>query len=390
MVWAVLLCLFATDVFGADLNTHTLQLLDHDNDRGAYRPNNSGAASATHRQTPIHPGTPLILEPVSGAFEFDLAGSDIPKLQLQLEYPLQFQNDHLEQNLNYPALLGIGAALTLPLGHGFSVQSRSDHAIASPQYQAVGNIQCLNGTLKPDSYTASGCRFVDDQPAAFDRRTLSLGASKELGAFSSSITWFTSQSSNAQVGLNPGNRFNQAPVFDPTRYSTSALENILPGMSDSSLLQSGAKGVDLNFQVGFTTDQAGEVQLGLALTRVYDAQLSGLNGQDFTPLSWNEAEPFNAASLGIEWKRGAFSSGVRSYYREPINFLDRQSLNSLGTFDVHFTWRAPWNASFSVGASNVLGAGTEETNAANKPVSGTDRFESIYGRIPYVRYQQDL
>lgn len=382
----VLLCLFCMNVFAADQKTTALQMQDHDN----YRSIHTGFASAIPRQTHIHPGTPLVLEPVSGAFEFDLAGIDIPKLQLQLAHPLQFQNDPSVRNLSFSSSLGLDAALTMPLSHGFTMQSRSEHVISNSQYYALGNIQCLNGTLKPDSYTASGCRFVDDQPAAFDRRTLSLGASKDFGAVSSSINWFTSESSNNQAGLNPGNRFNQAPIFDPTRYSTSALDIILPGLSDSSFLQSEAKGVDLNFRVGFTTDQAGEVQLGLALTRVYDAHFNGLNGGAFTPLSWNEAEPFSAASLGIEWKRGAFSSGLRGYYREQIDFMDRQRLDSLGTFDVHFTWRAPWNASFSVGASNVLGAGTEEVSAADKPVSGADRFESIYGRIPYVRYQQDL
>jgi len=380
----VLLCLLCMNLFAADQRTSTLQLLDQE----SYRPVNS--ASGNIVQTRIHPGTPLILGPVTGAFEFDLAGSDVPKLQLQLANPLQLQNDHSDRTLGSSSLLGLGATLTVPLSRSFNLQAGSDHAIANPQYHALGNIQCLSGTLTPDSYTASGCRFVDDQPAEFDRRTLSLGANQNFGAVSSSINWFTRESSSGQAGLNPGNRFNQAPLLDPTRYSASPLDMILPGMSESSLLQSEVKGVDLNFQVGFTTDQAGEVQLGLALTQVYDAQFNGLNGAAFTPLSWNEAEPFNAASLGIEWKRGAFSSGIRGYYREQIDFLDRQSLDSLGTFDVHFTWRAPWSASFSVGASNVLGAGTDEVNTADKPVSGADRFESIYGRIPYVRYQQDL
>ena len=54
---------------------------------------------------------------------------------------------------------------------------------------------------------------------------------------------------------------------------------------------------------------------------------------------------------------------------------------------MHFTWRTPWNANLSVGASNVLNSGVNDNPAADKPV---DRFESIYGRIPYVRYQQDL
>jgi len=58
------------------------------------------------------------------------------------------------------------------------------------------------------------------------------------------------------------------------------------------------------------------------------------------------------------------------------------------TFDVHFTWRTPWNANLSIGASNLLNSGAD-----NDPVSDTglnDPFESVYGRIPYVRYEQDL
>jgi hypothetical protein len=385
----VLLCLSGVDAMAVDKQSTALQLLDHD----SYRAVHTSAELAGKSKARIHPGTPLILAPVAGAFEFDLAGSEIPKLQLQLAQPLQLQSDPTGRNLDSTQLLGLDATLALPLGNGYALTSRSEQASLIAQnpagYQTLGSIQCLNGTLKPDSYTASGCRFINDQPAAFDRSTLSLGASKDFGSVSSSINWFTSQSSSGQSGLNPANRFNKAPVFDPLQYSSNAFNGILPGLSSAALIDSEASGVDLNFQVGFTTDHAGTVQLGLALTRVYDAKLNGLDGEIFTPLSWNEAEPFSAAALGIEWQRGAFSSGIRSYYREQVNFLDRQSLDSMGTFDVHFTWRAPWNANFSIGASNVLGAGADDHSAADKPVS-TDRFESIYGRIPYVRYQQDL
>jgi hypothetical protein len=384
---AALLCLVSLNLQAADKQSKALQLLDHDADRALH----ASEVLAETRASLGHPGTPLILAPISGAFEFDLGGSEIPKLQLQLAHPLQL--DHSGRSLSPADVLGLDASLKFPIGRSFALQSRTEQASAltqnQPQYQALGSIRCLNGTLKSDSYTASGCRFVDDQTVAFDRSTLSLGASAELGAVSSSINWFTSQSSSGQQGLNPANRFNQAPLFDPIQYSESSLNRILPGLSSTAALEGEASGVDLNFQVGFTTDLAGEVQLGLALTRVYDANLNGPNSEVFTPLAWNDAEPFNAASLGIEFRRGAFSGGVRGYYREQIDFLDRQNLDSVGTFDVHFTWRAPWNANFSVGASNVMGAGTEDRNTADKPVS-SDRFESIYGRIPYVRYQQDL
>jgi hypothetical protein len=55
---------------------------------------------------------------------------------------------------------------------------------------------------------------------------------------------------------------------------------------------------------------------------------------------------------------------------------------------VHFTWRTPWNADLSVGASNILNSGVDEQGASDN--QSADPFESIYGRIPYVRYKQDL
>jgi hypothetical protein len=68
--------------------------------------------------------------------------------------------------------------------------------------------------------------------------------------------------------------------------------------------------------------------------------------------------------------------------------MNRDSVDALTTFDVHFTWRTPWNANLSVGATNLLGAGSDSAPSAESPPA--DPLESIYGRIPYVRYKQDL
>jgi len=140
--------------------------------------------------------------------------------------------------------------------------------------------------------------------------------------------------------------------------------------------------------VGITTNSVGDIKLGLAFSRVLDAGYQGLYANSSDPLSWTLAEPFNTAKMDLEWSNGAFSSGVQGYYRDSVDFLNRGDLDSMATFDVHFTWRAPWNADLSVGASNVLNAGTpDSTEVQNQPV---DPLESIYGRIPYVRYKQDL
>ena len=330
----------------------------------------------------------MILDPISGGFEFDLAGSETPKLQLQLAHPLK-----LEAGTQYYSstggnnVLGLDAALRLPIGNGLSLNGVADRVLANTQFQPVGSIQCLNGTLSQDSYTASGCRFVSEPVNSFDRRTLSLGASQEFGNVSASVNWFTSESETGSYGVRRLNTFGPSPLLESQVLAPYASTSFLTGPLSNQYLSGQADGIDLNFQVGITTDQAGDIRLGLALTRVLDASYQGAYDHNLGPLDWNLAESFDSAALGIEWSRGSFSGGIRGYYREPVRFLNRENLDSMSTFDVHFTWRTPWNANLSLGTTNVLGAGVDDRSVSDK---SADRFESIYGRIPYVRYQQDL
>jgi hypothetical protein len=147
-------------------------------------------------------------------------------------------------------------------------------------------------------------------------------------------------------------------------------------------------GVNLEFQVGVSTDRAGDMVLGLQLTRVLDSQSETALFAAPGLQRWTLAEPMDSARLSFDWNRGAFSGGIQSYYREGARFLGAGPSDDLATFDVHFSWRAPWNASLSVGASNLLSAGDED--GAGNDGGMTDPFESVYGRIPYVRYKQDL
>lgn len=339
-------------------------------------------------QQTVHPGTPMVLDPVSGGFKFDLGGSETPKLQLQLSQPLILETgSHLQAISPDSNLLGLDATLRMPVGGGLSLNSGVEQNLGNAQFQSFGSIQCMNGTLKPDSYTASGCRFVTDSGAKFDRRTLSLGASQEMGRVRGSVNWFSTTTEAGSNGVYALNQFSPAPLVDSRLLIPAVSTGVLAGVSPSAYLAGETTGIDLNFQVGFTTSQAGNIRLGLALTRVLDANYQGIYHQSPGLLDWNLAESFDSAALGLEWSHGSFSGGMSGYYREPVAFLNREQLDSSSTFDVHFTWRTPWNANLSIGASNVLGAGVDGSNSSDKNV---DRFESIYGRIPYVRYQQDL
>lgn len=333
---------------------------------------------------------PMVLDR-SGGLLFDLGGSETRKLQLQLDQPLSLQAGMDTRLFDSGSnLLGLDATLSLPLTSQLSLGAGVGHQYTASRFQALGSIQCINGTLRADSYTASGCRFVNDTLATSEQQLTELGARLDFRNASASVNWFTQQSDVDQAGVRPLNRIGGHATMADSLLSPNLGNPLLAPAAGDPLqyLNSEASGVDLNFKVGITTDTRGDVHLGLAFSRILDAEYDGLYTQGAEAFSWTLAEPFNSARMNLEWSKGAFSTGIQGYYRDSVDFLNRDNVDALTTFDVHFTWRTPWRANLSVGASNVLNAGAESAlSTDSQPV---DPLESIYGRIPYVRYKQDL
>jgi hypothetical protein len=333
---------------------------------------------------------PLLLGD-NGGLDFDIGGIDTRKLQLQINQPISLFTGARAQSLNHGGnMLGLDATLNVPVQDHFNLTAGVDRQIGQAQFQSLGSIQCMNGVLRADSYTASGCRFINEPVTNSSRTRLDLGASMGLGNASASFNWFSQGAEAGQFGPQSYNRPAVLPAMGNNLLSPNLGNPLLATATRDPLqyLNSEASGVDLNFKVGIATDNSGDLQLGLAFSRILDAEYQGLYHNSTEPLSWTVAEPFNTARMNLEWRRGSVSSGIQAYYRDSVEFLNHNSLDSLTTFDVHFTWRTPWNANLSVGASNILNAGTQ--NPGSTENQAADPFESIYGRIPYVRYKQDL
>ncbi|RPH96267.1 MAG: hypothetical protein EHM68_11475 [Lysobacterales bacterium] len=345
---------------------------------------------ASGREMPAAESLPMMIDR-SGGLLFDLGGSETRKLQLQLDQPLSLQAGMDSRILDSGSnLLGLDATLSLPVNNQLSLGVGVGRHYGASHFQSLGSIQCINGTLRADSYTASGCRFVNDTFATSEQQLAELGAHLDFRSATASVKWFTQQSDLDQAGVRQLNRVGGHASMAENLLSPNLGNPLLaPAVGDPlQYLNSEASGVDLNFKVGVTTDTRGDVHLGLAFSRILDAGYDGIYTQGAEAFSWTLAEPFNSARMNLEWSKGAFSTGIQGYYRDSVDFLNRDSVDALTTFDVHFTWRTPWNANLSVGASNVLNAGADSTlNTDSQPA---DPLESIYGRIPYVRYKQDL
>lgn len=303
---------------------------------------------------------PLVVPQDDGGLAFDLAGSEQRSLQLRL-------------------------------ADGFSLGTGVRLMNGQADFQSLGSIHCVNGTLSAVSYEASDCYFVDGRNASLASE-VGLGARYELtDQASAGVRLFRNESDFDHVYRAGPGLPGSTPVIDPRTLGISPgnpLFSELGAASGLASLDSELTGIDLEFQVGVSMDRAGDVVLGLQLTRVLDGNFETAYQSNPGIRNWTIAQPFDSGSLSIDWYKGPFSGGIQTYYREQVDFLGRPSLEAQGSFDVHFTWRAPWNASLSVGARNVLNAGAEEGN--NQDAVPLDPFEAIYGRIPYVRYKQDL
>jgi hypothetical protein len=321
---------------------------------------------------------------------FDLGGSETRKLELQLSEPLTVNiNNNLQKTSSGVGSVLLDSSLNLSLSDSIDMTASLGAGKSQPAFQTLGSIHCQNGVLEQGSYRASDCHFIN-QANVLKQDQIAMGLRYGKGNFNTSVGMFQNETNIRQQSLASTGRALTGMVMGNdlmTPASSNPLLSTFSAGQSLDYLQSEVTGLDMEFQVGLTMDRAGAVRLGLQLTRVLDASYDAGFANSTGLQNWTIASPVDSARLGLDWNKGSFSGGIQGFYREQVEFLNRDNLDSVTSFDVHFTWRAPWNANLSVGTTNVLNAGSDDSNN-DKLIQ--DPFESIYGRIPYVRYQQDL
>ena len=361
------------------------------------------AESTTNPATPLfnfsqddESNQPLVLLPLQKEYSpaelaFDLGDSESRKLQLQLSKPLMLNmnNTQLKSSSGVGSVF-LDSALSLQLTDDLDITASLGAGRTQNSFQPLGSIHCQNGVLDQGSFRASDCYFIN-QANVLKQHQVALGLRYGKGNLKTAVSMFRREAGIGQQGV-----VNYTAPINNTSLHSGMLSSensnpLLPGMGAGLTLNymSGeTSGLDVEFQVGFAMDSAGDIRLGLQLTRVLDASYEASSAFAPSLQNWTIANPFDSAKVNLDWSKGNFSGGLQGYYREQVQFLNRQDLDSSTTFDVQFTWRAPWNANLSVGTSNVLGAGSGDSGKTDSGLQ--DPFEAVYGRIPYVRYQQDL
>ena len=358
--------------------------------------NNNPALQVPGTAQPFNMNPPLALLPLqkeatTAGLEFDLGGSETRKLELQLSKPLTLNiNNNLAKSSSGIGSVFLDSSLSLQLNDNLDITSSLGAGKSQASFQPLGSIHCQNGVLDQGSFRASDCYFIN-QANVLKQDQVALGLRYSNDSLSTAVSMFRHEASMGQQGVVNHAMPMTSPVLAAGLLAPGQANPLLPALNTGQPLNyvsSETSGLDVEFQVGLTMDSAGDVRLGLQLTRVLDASYNTASTYAPGLQNWTIANPFGSAKMNLDWSKGNFSGGIQGYYREQVQFLNREDLDSSTTFDVHFTWRAPWNANLSVGTTNVLNAGAEDNGKTDSGMP--DPFESIYGRIPYVRYQQDL
>ena len=334
---------------------------------------------------------PLQKEQSPASLAFDLGGSEKRKLQLQLAKPLTVNiNNSMMKSSSGVGSVFLDSSVSLRLNDNLDITTSLGAGRSQAAFQPLGSIHCQNGVLDQGSYRASDCHFIN-QANVLQQNQVALGLRYGNNNLNSAVSMFRHEAGIGQQGVVNYAAPISAPIPAGGLMAPDQGNPLLPALSAGqplSYMSGETSGLDMEFQVGLTTDSAGDIRLGLQLTRVLDASYEATTAYSPSLQNWTISNPFDSAKVNLDWSKGNFSGGLQGFYREQVQFLNGEDLNSSTTFDVHFTWRAPWNANLSVGTSNLLGSGTEDKGKTENGLH--DPFEAVYGRIPYVRYQQDL
>jgi len=241
---------------------------------------------------------------------------------------------------------------------------------------SLAHIQCADHSLTAGSFLASDCRFVD-QPTPDHAVNLvqirgewmpAPGLSFGLGAFRSDTNPLPVNAYSADYALP----FDRAGAIDP---------------AGASLVD----GLDLNLSFGIRTEQLGDFLVGLQLARYRQRMTLSDGAYGLETLYRPEGtitDHAHSAQLALGWQLGDFRTDLLGQHRQASMLLSGgYAPAEFNSFDLEFSWQ-PRNASLSIGVSNVLDAQPRAEGA--DAGQNSEAVESVFGRIPYVRYKHDL
>ena len=181
-----------------------------------------------------------------------------------------------------------------------------------------------------------------------------------------------------------------AQVGDVTRVAGGLLQSVENHYVN--VASRDTEGLDLDVSWFLPLGRVGDLTTRLYWTRVLNFSESDTFDPDRTiHRNGDIGYPEDRGQLTLSWTRGDFSvTTVGNYISDQEGSTncgpeDRCRLGVFTTVDVQGSWATPWNGQITVGARNIF----DEDPPTNFGFY-TNQQHSVFGRVPYIRWEQDL
>jgi iron complex outermembrane receptor protein len=151
-------------------------------------------------------------------------------------------------------------------------------------------------------------------------------------------------------------------------------------------------GLDAEIRYAFSFGRVGDFTTTLRWTHVlsYEADYAR-DGEGMQDWVGNVGFPQDRGQLTLNWNLGDYAATIVGNYisDQDGNTWDEDNdhLASFTTWDVQASYSTPWNGQVTIGARNVFDRDPPQSNTGE----GYDMTQhEIYGRVPYLRLEQDF
>jgi iron complex outermembrane receptor protein len=151
-------------------------------------------------------------------------------------------------------------------------------------------------------------------------------------------------------------------------------------------------GLDVEGSYAFSVGAVGDFRTTVQWTYVNEYERDEADGLGLRDPQF--FDPSNRGTIGLNWALGDFGANVMWNYIggssiEDANGIKTNDLDSFKTWDASATYATPWNGTVTIGARNLFDEDPPTSVGIGSPFY-SNYLHDVYGRVPYLRYEQDL
>ncbi len=145
-------------------------------------------------------------------------------------------------------------------------------------------------------------------------------------------------------------------------------------------------GLDLDLRYSFSAGGIGDFTTQLNWSHVNNYVFDTNDGSGFNDVAFS---PDDRIQWNLNWSLSDYSATLIGNYINSTPVGGGVILDDWTTWDLQLNWATPWNGRLTIGARNLFDKDPPLSTQLPHPFY-SNQLHDIYGRVPYIRYTQDL